>query len=1356
VTGSWRAFVPNRLVRLLHAHPEETPVGLVDRGHSVVLFADLAGFTPMTEAHASAGRYGAEEVRQVLSQCFQRMGEVVAGYGGDIVQFAGDAMTVVWDAEDPTVLHRHAVDCASAMQSAVAGFHIVGTSVGTFPVAMRIGIAAGPIVGAVVGDPASRLQYVLLGKAVDGAATAAQRAPKGGVAVDASVMVDDEWIDPEPSDGIRLLRSLSSFPAAPPMPSTGDSWPQLPDKAVARFLHPAVAERLHAGRRELLNEHRTVTVVFVGLPPIGPGAEDITRLQGLVQRSIQLLDRYEGNLQRVGTGDKGTLLLIWFGAPLAHEDDEERAIRCCLDLLSLRDQPLRAAITTGLVLWGEIGSEARREYTALGVAVNLAARLMQAASPGQLLVDAATFKRVAGTAIGDRLEPFTVKGRMEPVLAWGVRSIRDQPALPLHEPVSSVPLIGRHAETRHLRQAVELAAAGKGQVVCLVGEAGVGKSRLVAEVAGLARQAGIRAVGGACRSHATRTSYFPWRPVWAAILGVDRASSLEAQASRLTSLLSADGPEWTERAPLLASVLNLHLPDTELTASLDPEARAVLLRSLLVDRLAAETQKNPLLVVLEDCHWIDEASLALLDLVARAAEGLPLIMVITMRPAARATPVFLESAAMPHVHHLHIGELPTRDAESLAARLLRAHSGDAVDFAPEVVHQIASRAHGNPFFLEELVNFLHARGIDPNDTRGVASLDPPDSVERLILAHIDQLSEADRSILKVASVIGQRFQASWISETYPKAGSAREVTAGLDRLSTLQLVLPQSGAPELEYAFRHAITQEAVYGTLPFWLREELHAQVGAFIERTYPDAFPRWVDALAYHYSHTRNVNKQQQWFRLAADAASAAYANDAAINYYERLTGLLPEVASADVLVQLGMVYHLTGRWAEAEQAYRKAMQVAKRFNARPLLAASQRELGISLASTKSYTEAEWCLTQAAAEFRRLGDRKGLSRTLDRLAFTFYQQGDAQRALATAQEHLKVATQEDDHAGKSAALDIIGLIHKQANEYDKAQSALEAALEAAIEAADRRKIGIAANDLAGLHAQRGDHISAARYLQQALEAANEIGSRWQIAMAIHNIGELHLERGAFGEAAACYAHVLRIAVDLDDWTGMTSRVGSLATTAAEQGDLAEAEQLFNRAITLARLVESPYYLGEWLYQKARLLARMDRETEAVELNAEAQEIARRSDDPEVLWRAQLLQVLLERMLDRMDDRATLSQLHALKQAWTEPAEQAAILAAICRFDPADHTSLDIAITILRTLFTQAPKIEYRRAYERLTDETLPEPPPLPPLPDVVVRQHAELDELRERVDAGIHRLRAAAKSRREDLEGQSGGANM
>jgi class 3 adenylate cyclase/tetratricopeptide (TPR) repeat protein len=1337
-TGSaWRSFVPEHVLRALLDHPTGVPIASPESTEAALLFADVVGFTPMSEALAAEGSYGTEELTRILNLWFDSMVGLVTRYGGSVAELAGDGLVAVFPYERRTrrPTERRAVQCALDMHAAVGRFERVTTRAGTFGVAMRVGLAAGPLLMTIMGDPTIRLEPVLAGEALDRAATAEHHARSGEIVVDGALLDDGIGIEVvERRDGWNVVGGLRPRASAARWRPAGD----LEDGAAARlvpFLHPAIAERLRSGWRDLVNEHRKVAVAFVGLPRLAADRQAVARRQDWLTAAVRLVDRYGGHLHQVATDGRASLLVVSFGAPVSHEDDEERAVSCCLELLRLPGEPVCAGVTTGSTFCGQVGSDIRRTYTVIGDSVNLAARLMQAAAPGQLLIDRATRERVKETVVHGRVAALAVKGKAGPVDAWTVSALRDRARIRLRRPAWAEPLVGRGQETATLRALARRVLGGEGQIVYLAGPAGIGKSRLAAELIEFAEELGFGVHGGACRSHGATTSYLVWRSIWRDLLELDVGQPIAEQQAQLATMIAGRDGGSARRAPLLGPVLNIPMPDNELTGALDPKARDDLFRALLLDLLRDRAAAGPLLLSLEDCHWIDPASLALLQLVARSMSDQPVLLVASARDSSPLASL----SRLGHCTRIDLAELSGADAEQLVARRLQRRYGATAQLDPAVVHRLVEHGEGNPFYLEELVSYLHARGVAPRDATAATTFELPEGIQRLVMARIDQLGEGEKTAIKVASVIGRRFRAGWIAGSYPAAGTPKEIAGHLERLDRLELAHPHSGGAELEYSFRHAITQEAAYQSLTFELRETLHERVGSFIEQAYAGRLHQYVDVLAHHYGRSRRTDKQRIWFRAAADAAKAAFANETAVTYYERLLPLLTERQAGAVLLELGSVWQFTGAWKQAERAYRKAMETATRTGDHSILAASQRDLGDLFMYTQSYPQAVSWLTQAAAELERLGDLPGLSKALDRLTFALYQQGVYGEALAAAERHLELATAAGDLAAISIALNHTGLVRLNTGETSAARALMLQALEVANRSGDRTCLLHAANNLAVVHLWRGEHMRAVASWQRALAVAQEIGHRQTAGVIVGNLGELYREQGDYVRAGKCFAHALRIAAELGDWSSVAHRVASMATTAAAQGRDGEAERLFERAVALARALDARYVLAYSLHHQARLRAAQHRLEAAERLNDEALEITGRSNEGDVRVPARLLSVRLSVALRRMDARTAVERLRALQGELAEPHERAALLEEIWRLHPHQEAARRDAAEQYRALYGDAPIVAYRDAYARLTGERLPPGPPLPPLPLAVEREVVDVEALLRDVDGTARQVGAA-----------------
>ncbi|HEY6596722.1 MAG TPA: tetratricopeptide repeat protein [Asanoa sp.] len=1336
LASTWRSYLPEHVMRLLLSSEGASDPPRTQRIDAVILYADVVGFTAMAEALAGSGSYGTEQLTRVINRWFAVTADAISRSGGSVVDFAGDALVGMfgYDSASYPAVARRAVRCAQQIRAATASIAPLSSPAGTHSLTIRVGLAGGPVQVMLLGDPKIRLQHLVAGSALDRAVDALHVAQQDQVVVssqlrDAAGLAAAQERDGWEVVGSRLLRAPEPEPSTQAAPSGPDL-----ERLLTPFLHPAIRTRLRSGRDELVSEHRKVTTAFVRLPDLSDDdPRTVDALQRWLAAGVVVIDRYRGHLRHLMADDKGTVLVAVFGAPVSHEDDEERAIRCCLELLALPGGPYRAGVSTGPVYCGEVGSTVRREYAVVGDAVNLAARLMQAADAGQLLIDPATRERVRDIVVADRLAALTVKGKARPVQVWAVRGAREPASPPPPSSVAAARLVDRDHELRTFRAIATRVRSGRGHLVWLRGEAGIGKSRLAAQIGQITRASGFTAYGGSCRSHGTSTSYLVWRSIWRELLELDPALPIAAQREELTRRISRyDGTG--QRAPVLAPVVNLPMPDTDLTAQLDPAGRDELLRSTVLACLRDRAAAGPLALLLEDCHWIDPASLALLDHICRHIADLPVLLVATSRE-----PVSSRLATLDHLVEVPLAQLPSADTDRLATLRLRERYGQDAVIAPGLTREIADQAGGNPFYVEELVSYLHGKGGDPSDPHALAELQVPDSLQRLVMARIDQLTDDEKATIKVASVMGRRFQPPWITSVYPAAGTAHQVAHQLRRLDELDLTSQVAADPDPEYEFKHPITQEAAYQSITYDTRAALHERMGQLVEETFADRLSQYIDVLAHHYGRTARVDKQRIWFRAAGDHAKAMFANEAAIDYYGRLLPLVSEADRAELDVEIGSVYHHLGLWSKAEGHYRRAARAAEATGRRDILAASQRQLGDLFMYTNSYAESVSWLERAAGEFVKLGDRRGLSRTMDRITFALFRQGAYGEALAAARRHLALASEAGDLAGMSIALNHVGLVHLNTGHLEEALDHLRRALDTAQRAGDRNCTLHAASNLGWAYLRGGDHGQAIGSYRRALAVARDIGARHTANVIVGNMGEVYREQGDYARARACAMHSLRVAIDIGDGSSVADQVANLGAIAAAEGRSEDAGRLLGRAVELARDLDAPYFLCEWLHRLARLHLASGRPEAAERLNSEALAIADEHSERDTQVSAYLLSVRLRVALGRTDARTEIEQLRETAGAWTEPHEVAAMLDTMWQLDPGNEDARTGAAQTYLTLYERAPSVEYRNAYQRLTGVRLPHGPPLPALPVWIAADDSDVDALLQRVDRTLRRVEPA-----------------
>lgn len=1152
-----------------------TGARMADRVHGAGLFADISGFTPLTEALASelGPQRGAEVLASILGDVISAVIEELDRFGGDVIYFSGDAITCWLDGDDGS----RATACALSMQAAMARVGSVTTPGGTpITLAMKVAIAVGPARRFVVGVPRVQLIDVLAGRLVDQLADGEHHAEKGEVVlhptalealagrVELAEIRHDESTDLRYGVVGRLLVDVPEARAAEP--------PPLPESIVRQWLLPSVYERMRTGRGEFLAELRAAYPLFLRFGGIDYDDDDDAdvKLDAFVIRAQEILDGFGGNVLQLTLGDKGAYLYGVFGSPLAHEDDAARAASAALELLELETSTaavdIQIGITHGRLRSGTYGHPMRRTFVCLGDAVNLSARLMSAAPAGGIYASRTVHDDAGDVFTWDRLPDMTVKGKAEPVEVFALtgaiaRRSRRQTRFEL-------PLVGRRAELRVLDDRLDRARSGTGQVVGIAADAGMGKSRLVAEFVRSARRAGVTVAFGECQAFGTTTSYLAWREVWRTLLGVDEAATPDRQRAAIARTLEAIDPALAPRAPLLEAVVGIPMPDNEMTAAFDPKLRKASLEDLLARCLAARAAE-PLVIVLEDCHWIDELSRDLLAALVRSSAGSSVCFVLAYRPAA-SPGGDLDLERLPQFSEIGLERLDAAETRQLIrSKLGQLVGGDRV--VPEsLVELITARAEGNPFYVEELLNFLVAHGIDPADERALADLELPNSLQSLILGRIDELDEAPRRTLKVASVIGRVFEAPVLPRVYPEIGALDVVTEQLDRLRTQDLITLDREA-EQAYLFRHVLTQAVAYESMPFALRATLHRRVGDDLEATAGDALERQLDLLAYHYWHSDDEAKKRQYLAAAADAAAAEYANAAAIDYYERLVQLLEGEERIEALLKLGKVLELVGEWERAWTIDHEALHRAAEAGARGSQGWAETALAEVARKQGRFDEATDRLAAAADLFREVGDDPGVGQVLHLAGTVAAQRGEYDVARARYLESLDVRERLADRASQAALYSNLAIVAEYSGDYDEARRLNEHALGIRVGIGDRWAIGVSENNLGMIALHEHAYAEARTRFEEAMRLHIEVGDRWSVALHHNNLGNATRELGDLGAARSNYEASLHAYRDYGDRWGLAFLLEDVGLLAVRVGLFEQAIELVEAAAALREAIGAP-----------------------------------------------------------------------------------------------------------------------------------------------------------------------------------------
>lgn len=1122
------SYVPALVLERLAAHGEGLSEAERDQLHGALLFADISGFTALTERLAARGPAGIEQLVRRLNAYFGRLIEVLLDHGGDVLKFAGDALVVLFRDRDGRVSAESVRRAAAAALAAQVALLDQREDAEGLVLSLKIAIACGELSMALVGGERGRWEMVVYGEPLLDAGDAAGHCVAGAVVLSAAAraQLGDAAGVTELAEGVYRLDSTApvTLPTLPEPPTL--------NAAAARsawsFVPYAIRSRLTAGQDDWLAESRRLTVIFATLPGHADSV-DVARLQALMRQLQQLIYSVEGSVNKISVDDKGLSLIAVLGMPpLSHEDDPRRGLLLALKMRALISElgfKPSIGVTTGRAFCGVIGSQRRREYTLLGDIVNLSARLM-VASAGGLLCDQATHDFAVEHFEFEPRPPLKLKGKAEPVPAW-------RPLKPAHrrrDPGGE--LVGREAELAPLTLAMDRLSSGSSSLWLIEAEPGVGKSKLLIELGARAGRRGLRRFGGATDSLRRDSAYVLWRELLTSLLAGNVEDPEPAALGEALLVRLSGRAQLTALAPVLGDVLPIGLPETPQTAKLQGEGRAAAVRSVVAGLLSRET---PLLLTLDDLQWLDSASWALLLGVVKDVG--PLLVVASSRyGGTRNAPAeWRELIGRPGSGTIRLEGLDRPAVEALLMRRLGVSQVEQTlaDF-------IAERSDGNPFHVEQLLLALKERGLLQvgGDRAGVkVGVDLtgghgiPDTIEGLITQRIDKLDPTAQLTLKVASVVGRSFGEKVVNAVFPVDTLRGELRPYLTMLAEDGLTREASTPAEARYHFGQIATREVAYNLMLPSQRSALHLAVADWFEANVRPLEPHYAD-LAHHLLEAGVPERARAYLLKAGDLAMVRHACAEAERLFRQAllldttaAGPLATDERAHALLQIGQACYWQGRIEDAITTLRQglALSGAPIPVQRPqLLLALAREIGRQW----------WRL--------RTGLRPGAPR---RPREQHEQLVDAYRVLAhshyTRSERLELL-----HAG------LCGL--NLAEQLGPSAELAEAEATVSV---------IASVAGSGALAQ-----TYARRVQRQLDALSDPARRAPVlfALSVH-----HSINGEWHEAMTLQAEAAELAEAAQNWRLLQNALYGRARCAMRVGELRLSHELFERIEALGRRVD-------------------------------------------------------------------------------------------------------------------------------------------------------------------------------------------
>lgn len=1083
--------------RTFQQHLVDDPNGRCWTAEGTAAFVDISGFTQLSEQLARKGREGAEQITDAIGGSFESILLVAYQNGGGLLKFGGDALLLWFHGEGHV---ERACRATVLMRRALRDVGRIELPDAQVTLGMSQGVHSGCFHFFAIGT--SHVEFLPVGPAWSRLVAMEREAGAGEIVISSETagFLPTGCVGNAKGPGLLLRQE----PAGETGTLTLTAPPAVPPEMLVRCLSPAI--RAHALGGGGTPEHRPVTIAFIRFDGtdalidqrgLAAAAEALHRLVSAVEAATE-----EQNVTFLASdvdADGGKLILTG-GAPNVTGNDEERMLLALRKIVSSDlPIPIRVGVHRGAVFAGDIGPGYRRTYTVMGDAVNLTARLMANAEPGQIYATGDVLDRSNTLFETTKLEPFAVKGKAEPVQAWSVG--RAQGSRTRQVSLQRLPLTGRNAELGVIRKAHASARSGAGRLIEVVGDAGMGKTRLLEALRDAA--AGFRKLHATCEAYTSSIPYVAWRELLRELLEFGRDDPDAAIVERIRDAVATRAPDLAPWLPLLAAVFDVEIAPTPEIEMLAEKNRRMKLHES-VARFLHVVAPDRLLIEIENVHDMDEASAELLSYLTGELAARPWLFAVTRRPlstgfAAPETPavVLIELKPLAPQDALRMVQLATEQNP------LPAH----------VLEVVAKRSGGNPQFLRDLLRTAVESG-------GISDL--PDSAEAAAMAQIDALAPDDRALVRRAAVFGLTFHPRMLSWLFDESDGPPPGDAALSRLRELF-----DEEPDGYLRFRHSLLRDAAYEGLPYKDRRRLHGAVAARLEEEMD--FPEEAGGtLSLHYFEAGEYRQAWRYVTAAAKRAEGVYAYVEAAGLYARALEAgrrLEDVGEQELAVvhqALGDSWYRAGEFRKASEAYAAARGLVAGdplVDAGLLLKLSHIEEKLG-----KYEQALRWAEQARAALQGMEGpevARQAARSGAWYAMVLQAEGRTTEALDWAERTVAEAEAADDPEALADAYFVMGWAHGELGK-EGALPLMQRSLEAYQRSGNLVRQAGVLSSLGVVCQWAGRWDEALSYYERGRDEALKIGSTVAAAVARINVAEILTDRGEWAEAEALLLETL------------------------------------------------------------------------------------------------------------------------------------------------------------------------------------------------------------------------------------------
>lgn len=993
-------------------------------------------------------------------------------------------------------------------------------------------------------------------------------------------------------------------------------------------------------------QRRPVAVIFADISGFTALSEklDPEEVKDLIDQCLQRLARIIQNYE--GYIDKfiGDCIMALFGAPIVHEDDPLRAVLASLDLqkeiVNLNKEKsqklsLSIGINYGLVATGDLGRPGG--YTVMGDTVNLAQRLQRAASRGKIFVSEEVYKHTNREIVYQKLRKISVKGRKEKVLVYIPIKAKAKYG---QRKIEEIPMIGRATELNRLNKIFQEIKSGRGRVVAIIGEAGIGKTKLVYEFKKQLDK-NIFIMEGKGIEYHSNSPYFVLKEILKKVFGIVDIDTPAKISNRISLFLEKmDDSVLKIKLSYYKYFLSADLTKTERSHfdSMKVEDRSRLLLEAINRLFLKLASVKPVVLILDDCHWIDKETLEFVNDFASTIGYKPIVILKLSRPGYDISKI----KHLPYFNLLELKPLAENETITLLKTLIRCDR-----IADNLLKLLLDKSGSIPFYISELATSLIKDNIIYVQN-GIAQINEnlpiaiPRSLDELIMTKIDRLSTDLRYIVNIAAVIGEQFSFRLLNALIPGRERLRQNLVYIMQQNIIQSIGEKTSADEEKFSFTHSIIRDAVYNSLLKKEQKEYHQKIGYIMEKIYSLTIDEYFDALSNHFYIGGEVIKAVEYMEKSGDQKKDLYLNDAAIDIYKKCLEMIPDSMAgmtARIYEKLGSIYELIGNYESALSSYRNILKYAQGDSI--LNARSLRHQANVIKNLGDYDRALELLSKASEYLKlakepsdknvlmelsnisslecwlyrikgkmEIAEKKGLeaidivrgikdwqwdsglkqtlTRAYNNLSVVYCIKGEFTQALELCQKALNNAEETGDLRSKVDAYNIMGTVFKARVDYERAIDSFTMNLKITEELGDKKGVGVAYCNLGNVYQHKGEYTTALDLYKKFLEISQELGDKPGIGMASNNMGIIYFNMGNYEKALKFFEDYYRTSQELGDKRGEAIACGNMGEVLTNQFEYNKAKVLFTKYLKTSELLGDKRGIGSASYNLGQVFLQL------------------------------------------------------------------------------------------------------------------------------------------------------------------------